>query len=110
MRVLLDACVPKNLRRSLPGHEVQTAPEMGWGDLDNGDLLNAMEGLFDALVTVDKRLPKQQQLKGRSLGVVVLRARSNRLADLLPLVPALLEALGALQAGGIKEVGAARGP
>lgn len=86
-------------------HEVRTAPEMGWGDLDNGDLLDAMEGRFDALVTVDKRLPRQQDLKGRSFGVVVLRARSNRLADLLPLVPALLQALGALKPGGIREVG-----
>ena len=45
MRVLLDACVPNGLRRSLPGHEVRTAPEMGWGDLDNGDLLDAMGGV-----------------------------------------------------------------
>ena len=77
MRVLLDACVPKGLRKSLSGHEVRTAPEMGWGDLDNGDLLDAMKGIFDALVTVDKRLPQQQHVKDR-LGVVVLRAKSNR--------------------------------
>ena len=42
MRVLLDACVPKGLRRSLYGQEVRTAHEMGWGDLDNGALLDAM--------------------------------------------------------------------
>lgn len=83
---------------------------MKWGDLDNGDLLDAMEGVFEALVTVDKRLPKQQHIRGRSFRVVVLRARSNRLADLLPLVPALLEALGALEAGGIREVGGPRKP
>ena len=104
MRVLLDACVPKGLRRSLPGHDVRTAPEMGWGDLDNGNLLDAMKDLFDALVTVDKRLPEQQRIAGRSLGVVVLRARSNRLADLLPLVPGLLAALSNLEAGAVKEV------
>ena len=104
MRVLLDACVPKGLRKSLSGHEVQTAPEMGWGDLDNGDLLEAMKGLFDALVTVDKRLPQEQHIEDRPLGVVVLRAKSNRLADLLPLVPDLLAALSTLQAGAVKEV------
>jgi hypothetical protein len=49
MRVLLDACVPRGLRDSLSGHQVRTAPEMGWGDLDNGDLLDAMVGHFDAL-------------------------------------------------------------
>ena len=57
---------------------------MGWGDLDNGELLDAMNGLFDALVTVDKRLPEQQHITDRALGVVVLRAKSNRLSDLLP--------------------------
>ena len=104
MRVLLDACVPKGLRRSLPGHEVRTASEMGWGDLDNGDLLDAMKDLFDALVTVDKRLPQQQHIKDRPLGVVVLRAKSNRLSDLLPLVPELLAALSTLNAGAVTEV------
>ena len=53
MRVLLDACVPRGLRDSLSNHDVRTAPEMGWGDLDNGDLLDAMVGQFDVLLTVE---------------------------------------------------------
>jgi hypothetical protein len=77
---------------------------MGWGDLNNGALLDAMTGQFDSLVTVDKRLPQQQHITDRPFGVVVLRARSNRLADLLPLVPALLAALAGLGPGGIHEV------
>jgi hypothetical protein len=77
---------------------------MGWGDLNNGALLDAMAGQFDALVTVDKRLPQQQHIKDRPFGVVVLRARSNRLADLLPLVPALVAALSDLRPGNIHEV------
>jgi hypothetical protein len=48
---------------------------MGWGDLNNGALLDAMAGQFDALVTVDKRLPQQQSIKDRAFGVVVLRTR-----------------------------------
>lgn len=84
MRVLLDACVPRGLRASLPGHEVLTAHEMGWGDLYNGDLLDAMVGGFDALVTVDKRPPLQQDVTRRAFGVIVLRVKSNRLGDLLP--------------------------
>jgi hypothetical protein len=104
MRILLDACVPRSLRDSLSGHEVRTAPEMGWGDLDNGALLDAVAGDFDALVTVDKRLPQQQNIKDRPFGVVVLRARSNRLSDLLPLVPSLRTALSTLKPGVINEV------
>jgi len=104
VRVLLDACVPSGLRRSLPGHEVRTAAEMGWGDLDNGDLLEAMQDRFDALVTVDKGLPHQQHIKSRPLGVIVLRAKSNRLSDLLLLAPALVAALSDLKAGTVQEV------
>ena len=77
---------------------------MGWGDLNNGALLDAMAGQFDALVTVDKRLPQQQHVKDRPFGVVVLRARSNRLADLLPLVPELLRVLAGLGPGVVHEV------
>lgn len=77
---------------------------MGWGDLNNGALLDAMADQFDAFVTVDKLLPQQQHVTGRQFGVVVLRAKSNRLADLLPLVPALLSALSALGRGSIREV------
>jgi hypothetical protein len=77
---------------------------MGWGDLDNGALLDAMAGQFDALVTVDKHLPQQQRIKTRPFGVVVLRTRSNRLSDLLPLVPALLSALPGLKPGVVNEI------
>ena len=104
MRVLFDGCVPRGLRKDVSGYEVRTAPQMGWGDLDNGDLLDAMTGHFDALVTVDKGLRHQQHIKGRPFGVVVLRAPSNRLADLLPLVPRLLTALSSLEPGTVVEV------
>lgn len=73
MRVLLDACVPKGLGRHLSGHEVRHAPETGRGDLDNGDRLDAMAGRFDVLVTVDKGIPDQQRITGRSRGVSMFR-------------------------------------
>jgi hypothetical protein len=101
---LLDACVPRQLIRELKGHEVRTAAEMGWGDLDDRPLLDAMDGLFDVFVTVDKRLPQQQRIPGRSFGVVLLRAPSNRLADLLPLVQALREAIDDLSPGQTREL------
>jgi hypothetical protein len=63
-----------------------------------------MAGAFDALVTVDKRLQQQQSINDRPFGVVVLRARSNRLSDLLPLVPGLLAAPSTLEPGIVNEV------
>lgn len=104
MRILLDACVPRGIRKSLPEHEVFTAPEMGWADLDNGDLLEAMTGRFDILVTVDQGIPNQQHLRGRPQGLVILRAKTNRLRDLLPLVPALRLALIDVKPGSVKQV------
>jgi predicted nuclease of predicted toxin-antitoxin system len=104
MRILLDACVPRRLANELLGHEVRTVPEMGWADLDDGPLLNVMAGLFDVLVTVDKNLPKQQRVNTRPFGIVILRAKTNRLADLLPLVSALRVALKELHPGEIREL------
>jgi hypothetical protein len=61
-RVLLDACVPKRLGRELVGFEGQHATDLGWAGLDDGPLLDAAAGQFDAFVTVDKGIPHQQGL------------------------------------------------
>ncbi len=75
---------------------------MGWSDLDDGPLLDAMAGPFDFLVTVDKSIPDQQQISVRPFAVVVLRAKTNRLADLLPRVPALHLALEEMKPGQVR--------
>jgi hypothetical protein len=69
MKVLLDACVPRPLRKFLPDHTVQTAQEMGWGQLKNGALLQAVEPEFDAFLTSDQNLKYQQKVSGRKLFV-----------------------------------------
>ncbi len=66
---------------------------MGWATIRNSELLVLAEGQFDAFVTVDRNLAFQQDLPRLSIAVIVLRARTNRLADLRPLVPQLLEAM-----------------
>ncbi len=72
MNVLFDGCVPRPLRRFLPGHTVKTAPESGWGALKNGDLLRVAEEQFDLLLTADQNLRYQQNLKGRRIAILVL--------------------------------------
>jgi hypothetical protein len=104
VRVLLDGCVPSGLAGELPEHEVSTAPEMGWADLDDGALLDAMAERFDVLVTVDKSLPNQQRIDNRLLAVVVLRAKTNRLTDLLPHVPRLKAVLENARPGQVYEI------
>ena len=97
MKVLLDENLPHDLRLFLPGHDVYTVAFMGWKGLDNGALLAAAaEHGFDAVVSLDSGLEHQQPSGELPVGVVLLRAMSNKLDALRPLVPALLRALAAL--------------
>lgn len=66
---------------------------MGWTAVKNGDLLALASERFDVFVTVDRNLAFQQPLVSFTMAVVVLRARTNRLADLRSLIPELLAAL-----------------
>ena len=84
MRLLLDESVPRRFARSLATHVVRTTVEMGWSGIKNGELLARAANEFDALVTVDKNLEYQQNLKALPIAVVVLYARSNELPYLLP--------------------------
>ena len=63
MKVSLDHCVPRPLRRHLPGHSDKTAFEIGWALVKNGDLIRTAEADFDVLITCDKNLRHQQNLK-----------------------------------------------
>ncbi len=93
MKLLLDECVDQRLRAHLQEHEVTTVAEMGWSTFKDGELLSTAQHQFDTLITVDRNLPYQQYLPKFKIAVIILRARTNRLADLVPLVPLLLAAL-----------------
>jgi predicted nuclease of predicted toxin-antitoxin system len=94
----LDECLPLRLARLLPGHDVRSVRQMNWLGLSNGRLLEAAAD-FDLFITVDKNLVKQQQVAGRRLAVVVLRAPSNKIEDISPLVPHLMALLADLKSG-----------
>ncbi len=93
MRVLLDECVDRRLAEHIVGHDVKTVPEAGWAGLRNGELLGRAEQSFDVFITVDRNLPFQQTLARFSIAVIVLSARSNRIADLRELIPQLIKIL-----------------
>lgn len=99
MKLLLDECVTRYLKPDFIGHEVKTVLEAGFTGLKNGQLLKAGETAFDVLVTVDQSIRHQQNLRTFDLGVLILAARTNKYADLKPLVPNALEALKLLQPG-----------
>ena len=93
MRVLLDECLPRRLKRELVGHDTRTAPEMGWASKRNGELLALAVGQFDAFLTADRNLSYQQDVSSFDIAIVVLVARSNRFEDLRTLAPRILEIL-----------------
>ncbi len=110
MRVLLDECLPRGLKKYLQVHDVVTVPEAGWAGKKNGDLLRSASGTTEVFVTVDKNLVHQQYVSGLPFGVVVLKVGSNRLAALVPLVPAMLAAIVSVKPGQSLFVPAAGGP
>jgi hypothetical protein len=91
MKIIFDKCVPRPLRKQLPGHEILTAEEMGWDELENGDLIHAAEQQFEVIVTSDQQWKYQQNLTGRKLAILVLP--TNYLPAVLELVPQIRAAL-----------------
>lgn len=104
MRILLDECLPKQLKKELPGYEVSTVPEAGWAGKKNGELLKLAETRFDVFVTIDQNLTYQQNLQKAKIAVITLAAPSNRLEDIQPLVPQLLAALRRIKPGELIQI------
>jgi hypothetical protein len=81
MKVLIDECIPRKIKRSLRGHECQTVPEAGLAGKTNGELLLLAERQgFEVFLTVDKGIEYEQNPTGRSIAIIKVRAKSNRLA------------------------------
>ena len=106
MKVLLDECVPRRFRDALPAIEVSTARDQRWTSLRNGELLTAMRASgFTTLVTVDRNLTYQQHIAASGIAVIVIHAVTNRLPDLIPLGPSVVEAIAGTLPGAISRVG-----
>ena len=105
LRVLLDECVPRRLKTDLHDHEVRTVQEEGWASLKNGELLRVAAGRFDVLLTVDRNIAFQQDLRGLSIGVLAMVVTSNRLVDIRPIMSKVREALPKVRAGEVTRVG-----
>lgn len=86
MKILVDECAPRALRQFLSqqGYDCLSVQEAEWSGKQNGELLQLADSQFDVLVTLDTNLQHQQNLRGRKIAIVVIRAGSNRLPDLRP--------------------------
>ncbi len=103
MKVLLDEDLPHKLRMAIPNHDVFTVAYLGWKGLENGSLLRATEDAgFEVFVTADKKLPKQQNLKGRHLALVVLSTLDWEIMK--PHLSAIIDAVDAATPGSFQVV------
>lgn len=102
---LVDEQMPRDLVPELAGHEVRTVGEMGWKGLDNGELLARAATQFDALLSRDKSIPLQIDFSRFRIGLILIRATSNRIEALRPLVPAIQDALAQVRPGEARRVG-----
>ncbi|CDH47576.1 conserved hypothetical protein [Candidatus Contendobacter odensis Run_B_J11] len=106
MRILLDENFPVDFAKLLVGDEVTTlhVHNLGWSGIKNGELLRRASRICEVFITLDRNLEFQQNTKVLPFGVVILCARSNRIADLTPYIESLLEAANRVTPGQIEKV------
>ena len=92
--------------RDLTDHDAHHVVDMGWSSKRNGELLQLMlTERFEALLTVDRNLPFQQNLRASGIAVVDAVAGTNRVKELRPLMPKVLDALRHVKAGEVVSIG-----
>ena len=102
MKDLLDECVTKKLKRHLPEFEVKTVVEMNWSGLKNGNLMKvAVAENFDVLLTIDKNLEFQQNVKKYQITIVVLDVQKSKIENLLELLPKFKAQISEFEKGNI---------
>ena len=99
--ILLDECVDHRLSREFSDHTVKSVQQMGWTGLKNGELLSKAQHDFDIFLTTDKNLAFQNNVVNYDIGVIVLRAKSNRIDNLRPLIPSVIESLRSMKSGSV---------
>ena len=99
MRVLLDNCIRSDLKPYLAPLDVLHTLDLGWEELRNGDLLRQANERFDILVTVDKNMRFQSNMRGMRLRVAVLDVKGNDFAQLIAATQVLLSRLERLPEG-----------
>lgn len=88
MKILLDECVTKRLKKHLAEFEVFTVTELGWNGIKNGELMTfCVQQHFDILLTIDKNLIFQQNPGKYSLAIVVLNSNTSKVEELITFLP-----------------------
>ena len=100
MRILLDNNIDHRFLKFFDGYSVEHVQKIGWDKLKNGDLITSAENAgYDALITADKNLQYQQNLKGRKISILVLSPLFVDFQGTKPLIPQIMMALDNLPQG-----------
>jgi len=102
VKILLDEGVPEIIQQRLLAFSIFTVERMGWTSLKNGDLLTRMMGEFQIIITTDKNLPFQQNLKKRQISAIILP--TNEIPAVIRLLPRLKIAIATIEQGDFKEL------
>jgi hypothetical protein len=104
MKLLLDECMPRRLKKALTPHEAFTVEDAGFKGLKNGRLLREASGDYDVLITVDRNIPAQQNFSTLKIAIIIIYAKSNRYQDLIPFIPQILSSLVNISPGSVVRI------
>lgn len=100
MKILLDECVARKTKVLLAEYEVYTVPEMNFEGLKNGNLLSKMEEKgFDILLTIDKNIDYQQNVKKYQVTIVILDVLKSNMKYIEELLPKFKESVNSFEKG-----------
>jgi len=102
LKILLDEGVPKIIQKRLSKLSISNVEDMGWRGIKNGAPLDLMTGQFQILVTTDKNLPAQQNLRKRQISVIILS--TNDVPSVIELLPQIEHAIAAISPGELKQL------
>lgn len=98
MKILLDECVTKRLKKHLEEFEVFTVRELGLSGIKNGKLMSyCVDNHFDILLTIDKNLMHQQNLDQYPVTIVVINCLTSKIEELITFLPSFKLQIGNLQ-------------
>jgi predicted nuclease of predicted toxin-antitoxin system len=104
MKLLLDECMPRRLKKDLAPHEAFTVEDAGFKGLKNGRLLREASSNYDVLITVDQNIPAQQNFSTLKISLIIIHAKSNLYEDLLSFVPQILSSLTNISPGSVVRI------
>ncbi|MBP6431338.1 MAG: DUF5615 family PIN-like protein [Ferruginibacter sp.] len=98
MKILLDECVTKRLKKYLNEFNVFTVNELGWSGIKNGKLMTlCIEHNFDILLTIDKNLMHQQNLENYPVSIVVINCFTSKIEDIITYIPSFVNQIPLLE-------------